>query len=294
METQYTMTTPKILFLKGLPGSGKSTFAKQYQAEHHGTVRTNKDELRALLHDSVYSKGKENFVLKVRDFIVDQALSEGHDIVCDDTNLAPKHLARMQEMAAKHNAAVEVKDFTDVPLEECIQRDLKRSRSVGERVIRSMHRQFLEPKPTKPVYDHALPDAVICDLDGTLALFDRDKVSPYDRDFLADKVNEAVRGILWYHHDCDAEIILLSGRKDTFREQTTTWLANNAIYYAHLYMRKDGDGRPDNVVKEELYEQHIRGKYNVVMVIDDRLSVCRLWHRLGLPLLRVGDPDADF
>ncbi len=59
-------------------------------------------------------------------------------------------------------------------------------------------------------------------------------------------------------------------------------------------MRKGDDTRPDAAVKEELYSQHIKGKYNVVAVFDDRLQVCRLWHKLGLPLFRVGDPDADF
>jgi len=43
-----------------------------------------------------------------------------------------------------------------------------------------------------------------------------------------------------------------------------------------------------------LYEKCIKGKFNVNAVFDDRLQVCRMWHELGLPLFRVGDPDADF
>ncbi len=201
----------------------------------------------------------------------------------------------MEEIAAKHGAIVEIEDFTDVPLETCIQRDLTRPRSVGERVIRGMHRQFLEPKPSPPVYDPSLLSCIICDLDGTLALFDRDKVSPYDRDFLADEVNRAVRRVLWrYEAEGSYEIIILSGRKDSHREQTETWLARNGIPYKVLYMRHADDNRKDAVVKEELYNEHIKGKFNVVACFDDRLQVCRLWHRLGLPLFRVGDPDADF
>jgi predicted kinase len=287
------MTQSHLIVLKGLPGSGKTTFAKQYQADHPGTLRTNKDELRAVLHDGVYSKSNERFVLKVRDYVIDQALSEGHDVVCDDTNLAPKHLARMEEIAAKHGAIVEIKDFTDMPLEECIRRDLARPRSVGERVIRGMHRQFLEAKSAPPVYDPTLPDCIICDLDGTLALFDRDKVSPYDRDFSKDEVNEAINDLLG--QQCSGtDIFIFSGRKDTFKEQTLHWLKENNVYYNHLSMRRADDTRKDVVIKEEMYNEHIRGKYNVVAVFDDRLQTCRLWHRLSLPLFRVGDPDADF
>lgn len=283
----------KIIVLRGLPGSGKSTWAKQYQAEHPGTVRTNKDELRAMLHDSKHSKGRENFVLAVRDFIVDKALADGHDIIVDDTNLHEKHLDRMKEIAARRMATIEIKDFTDVPLETCIQRDLARPRSVGERVIRQMHRQFLETKPTPPHYDPVLPPCIIVDLDGTLALFDRDKVSPYNRDFSKDEINWAVYNVL-VRFMGRHRIIILSGRKDAFKEETESWLVDHHVIHTGLYMRRADDNRPDSVIKEELYNQHIRGKYNVVMVIDDRLSVCRLWHRLGLPLFRVGDPDADF
>jgi predicted kinase len=287
------MSQCKLVVCKGLPGSGKSTFAKAYQAEHPGTIRVNKDEFRATLHDNVFTKGNENFVLAMRDHAIGLALGAGRSVVCDDTNLAPKHLARMEEIAAKHGATVEIKDFTDVPLETCIQRDLARPRSVGERVIRGMHRQFLEPKPTPPAYDPALPPCIIVDLDGTLALFDRDKVSPYDRDFSKDEVNQALYNVL-VRFMGSHRIIILSGRKDTFKEETESWLADHNVIYAGLYMRRADDNRKDAVVKEELYNEHIKEKYNVVAIFDDRLQVCRLWWKLGLPLFRVGDPDADF
>jgi hypothetical protein len=61
-----------------------------------------------------------------------------------------------------------------------------------------------------------------------------------------------------------------------------------------LLMRKDADFRKDNVVKEEIFNEYIKNKYWVKLVIDDRLSVCQLWFRLGLNLLRAGDPDANF
>jgi Predicted kinase len=204
----------KIIMTLGLPGSGKSTWAKQYQAEHPETVRVNKDELRAMLHNGKHSNGRENFVLQVRDFVVDQALANGHDVIVDDTNFHPKHRQRMEEIAAKHGATVEVKDFTDVPLEICIERDLHRANSVGERVIRQMYRQYVEVN-AKIERNPYVPDAILCDLDGTLALFG--DANPYDRDVTKDKVNQAVRNILWF---CAENVILLSGRTEAAREQT--------------------------------------------------------------------------
>jgi predicted kinase len=64
------MKQRKIIMAIGLPGSGKSTWAKQYQAEHPDTMHINKDELCAMLHYGKHSLGRENFVLQVHDFIV--------------------------------------------------------------------------------------------------------------------------------------------------------------------------------------------------------------------------------
>ncbi len=281
----------KILMCKGLPGSGKTTWAKNWLAGHPMALRVNKDELRAMLYNGVSGKGRETLVLKVRDFVVSQALDDDHDVIVDDTNFNPQHLARMEAIAAQHGTVVEIKDFSDVPLETCIARDAQRANPVGQRVIRQMHRQYLEVKPAKIAYDPALPDAILCDLDGTLAFFG--DANPYERDFSKDEVNQAVRDLLKGYAN-DTFIFVLSGRKKKFADQTRLWLKANEVPVDALYMRRDDDTRKDFVVKGELYNEHIKGYYNVLMVIDDRLQVCRLWHRLGLPLFRVGDPDADF
>jgi hypothetical protein len=96
--------------------------------------------------------------------------------------------------------------------------------------------------------------------------------------------------------DTHVEIVFLSGREDKFRPQTERWLNSHQFYPLRnqLLMRPTGDRRNDAIVKQELYEKEIKGKYNVLAVFDDRLRVCRMWHSLGLPLFRVGDPDSDF
>lgn len=136
----------KIIMTKGLPASGKSTWAKQYQMENPNTVRVNKDELRSMLHNGVHSKGRESFVLEVRDFIVETALADGHDVIVDDTNFHSKHKNALWRIAAKYNAILKVQDFTDVPLEVCIERDKNRPNSVGENVIRGMFNLYINNK----------------------------------------------------------------------------------------------------------------------------------------------------
>lgn len=134
--------------------------------------------------------------------------------------------------------------------------------------------------------------AFICDMDGCLALRgDRD---PYNFELCTeDDVNFAVRRMLdafWR----EVHILIVSGRQEKYRTQTERWLFWHNINYARLLMRATGDGRDDAIVKKEIYEREIAEHYDVLAVFDDRLRVCRMWHALGLPLFRVGDPDASF
>lgn len=276
----------KLIMTKGLPGSGKSTWAK----EQTSFKRVNKDDLRKMLDNGNWSGNREQFVLMIRDLTITAAFEKGYSVIVDDTNLHPKHEVNLRALAKNYNARFEIKDFTEVPIETCIKQDLMRDNSVGEAVIRKMYKQFLAPKPPRITYNSALHDAIICDLDGTLALFG--DANPYERDFSQDKVNNIVKNIFNGRvYSPLSQLIIVSGRKDTFADVTEKWLKDNVILYDHLYMRKADDNRPDYIVKREIYEQYIQGKYNVLFVLDDRNQVVELWRSLGLVCLQVADGD---
>lgn len=277
-----------VTLTKGLPASGKTTWARNIINDRPGMYKqVNKDEIRLMLDNSNYSKDNEKFVIKVRDQLILMALENGKNVLVTDTNLSPDHELHIRQLV-KGKAEVIIKDFTDVSLEVCIERDLKRANSVGEKVIRKMYNQYLKPEITPYYASDLAPSAVICDLDGTIALLNGR--NPYDASNCQnDLLNEAVYSII-KHKD----VIFVSGREDKYKLQTQEFLHKHGLFNYLLYMRKSGDTRKDSVIKEEIFNDHIRGKFNIEYVLDDRLSVCRLWHSLGLNLLRVGDPDSDF
>src|SRR5574343_7894 len=132
--------------------------------------------------------------------------------------------------------------------------------------------------------DKNLPEYVICDLDGTLAFLNGR--NPYDATNCdKDIVNNAVLDILKNNEN----IIFLSGREDKNREPTLIFLNRCGFSLNEnilLFMRKTADNRKDSIIKEEIFNTEIKDKFFVKYVIDDRLQVCRMWHSLGLPLLR--------
>lgn len=280
----------KLLMLKGLPASGKSTFAKEL-VKTQGYVRVNKDDLRAMLHGSKHTKGNEAQTLRIRDAVIADSLHNGRNVVVDDTNLNPIHEQVLRELAAQFGAQFSVK-FFDVSPAECIERDLKRPVSVGSRVIMQQYNQWLRKAPVEPVFNPELPTAILCDIDGTLAKMGTR--SPFDwKKVGQDTLNRPVAHVLdKFARDGDVSIVMMSGRDSVCRQETRDWLKRHHIKYTALHMRAEGDNRKDNIVKRELYEQHIAGKYNVLFVLDDRNQVVDMWrNELGLTVLQVAEGD---
>lgn len=127
----------KLIMMKGLPGSGKTTWAKQQVRP--GVKRVGKDDLRSMLDCGQWSKKNEKFVHRVQQKIIQMALEEGYDIVVDNTHLKKEHKESLMDMAYFFGTAFECKSFSSVPLETCITHDKDRDCPVGENVIRAMN-----------------------------------------------------------------------------------------------------------------------------------------------------------
>lgn len=290
----------RIILTRGLQGSGKSFWAQEQQRKDPSLILVNKDELREMLFRSKFSRPNEKIVLKARDSIVQAALCGGRSVIVHDTNFEPKHEERMNEIADEWNhaaaaperkAIVEVVEF-DTPLDQCIENDLKRNRSVGEKVIRDTYLRYVSRvSSAHPTFSTArneqLEDAILVDIDGTLA--HGISRGPYEFEKChEDLIDEIVRGIVVNEKDNHGtKIIVCSGRDSKWRAKTKQWLQDNHVPYDLLFMRPEGDGRKDCIVKEEILNQHIIDKYNIKYILEDRRQVVDMWRSHGLKVLHV-------
>src|SRR3954462_5343850 len=111
----------RLLITRGLPASGKTTFARKLQPQ---VVRVNRDDLRLMLHGRrLFTQWAEGQVTRVQRTMVESLLRAHADVMVDDTNLRARTVREWAEMAARFHATFEVHDFTDVPLAECLRRD---------------------------------------------------------------------------------------------------------------------------------------------------------------------------
>lgn len=279
----------KVIVLRGLPASGKSTWAKDYISRNPGTLRVNKDDLRSMLHNSQWSEENELIILAMRDTMIAEALHMGQDVVVDDTNFAEKHITAIQDIAAEWGASFEVKDF-DVPLEVCLERNRKRNSSIPDKVIVDMHNKYVLPGKEKVVQTPGKTKAIIVDLDGTLALHNRHPfaIEKCETDQPNQPVLNAIKALSQFGY----RLIFLTGREEVFRPQTDKWLKNTchvdlfAPWYM-LYMRPTGDNRKDSLVKEEILRNEILPNYYVEFALDDRQQVVDHLRLMGLTVFQV-------
>ena len=279
---------PKIIATIGLPASGKDTWASEYIAKYPQTKRVNKDLLREMLDFGVWSRNNEKFVLKIRDEIIENALTEGHNIIVSDTNLEPKHILRFKEIAKSLKSQVEIIDtFLNISPEECIKRDLKRSTSVGDDVIWGMYNQYVKPKIEHLTQNSDLPNAVIFDMDGTLAKM-KDR-SPYEWNKVdTDDLNQPVYEIYKFYKTNGYKIIIFTARDAVCEELTKNWLALHKIEWDYFDIRPADNTEKDAVIKLRMVEKAVE-KYHISAVFDDRDQVVKMWRELGLQCFQVAD-----
>ena len=138
---------------------------------------------------------------------------------------------------------------------------------------------------------------IIADLDGTISLVEhrRHFVEGKDKDWQAfykacidDEPNEAVI-VLLRGMRADHIINIFSGREDSVRIETETWLDNNSVPYNSLIMRPTGDYTPDDRLKRHW----LAGlpKDQILFVLDDRQKVVDMWRDEGLSCFQVNKGD---
>jgi|TARA_R100000084_G_scaffold109169_1_gene74359 uncharacterized HAD superfamily protein len=144
----------------------------------------------------------------------------------------------------------------------------------------------------------AKEEAIIVDVDGTLADM-RGIRTPFEWDKVhLDKPHQDVIDLVNDLANIDFEkedpffgkkykIIITTGRDGVCEKETRKWLQDHNVPYDLLYIRDKGDFRKDSIIKSEIYMDHIRPKYNVKYVIDDRDQVVDMWRSLGLRVLQV-------
>jgi predicted kinase len=304
----------KLILTRGLPASGKSTYATQWLEENPDErVRVNRDELRMQLfgywyHPATLPHGRQ----QEREFevthhqtnIIVKGLREGKNVIVDNTNLNPRVFRDFQKLLTQFPEAQLTHIDFNVPVSECIKRNRQRERQVPESVIHSMAAKYTNGDGTKfhlfpgtyPIKPIILPNerkyTFGFDMDGTLANVDRilhyvrkdSRYKDFDsfhRSSYFSPPNKNVVDILFEAVEKGFTIVIVTGRNEKYRDVTQAWLDENNIPYDNIFMRPEHDFRPDTVIKNDIF-QNINKHYHMVHFVDDRTDIAQVWETNGV------------
>lgn len=293
----------QILILVGPAGSGKSTLSQDYVNE--GYVRINQDD-----------QGKEHLEL------FNRAVEEGKNIVVDRMNFNKDQRKRYIPHASK---GYRVTCTLIIKSEDhCLQDMLKReghptilTEANAKSALNTFFSKFEYPEKEEgfeeisriyfrhPQYEG--DECMIVDIDGTVANIEHrlhflektEKFKPNwpkflsacDKDHPKRDVIQIVKAI---RKAKDLDVVFCSGRGDEYRDKTRAWLDANELkfHYEHLFMRRRGDYRQDNLIKEIILDYEVLTRYRDVFVsIDDRDQVCAMWRRREILCMQVAPGD---
>jgi predicted kinase len=295
----------KIIILKGPSCSGKSTFAEEMIQKGNNWARVSKDSIRKSLFPFKYisSNKLENRLNDVQHSMLSAALNSGHNVIIDNTNLRTKDLNLLFDSIdlLKHFYSIDVilkDDFCNVSLKNLLKRNDNREKSLPPEIIKKQckkmkndwqeyYKTFAE-RMTSNIYSydnvfdyHNDKKTAIFDMDGTLALMNGR--SPYEYHKCdTDLVNEKVAYMFRLLRRDGWHLVIFTGREDSCRQKTKSWLVENDLSPDLLFMRKTRDRRPDSIVKKEMLNQVEKKGLDAIMAFDDRDSVIKLWRQNGI------------
>jgi predicted kinase len=292
----------KLTILRGISGSGKSTWARNQNA-----VVVSRDDLRTALfgfdyHSRTPDHASEELVTASEHAAIKAALKAGKDVISDNTNLRPKFAQAIADIGYALGAEVEVKVFevtSSVGMSRVQERARSGGRLVPPEVILKQHSQLAGTKDWKPTkwvpvpYNGTpgKPDAFLYDLDGTVFHMNG-KRGPFDwHKVHLDDPDEVVGDLVSSLWSSGLVAIAMSGRDESCRALSEQSLERAGIPFDEFFMRPEKDMRKDSIIKDELFEKHVAPYYNVRFVLDDRNQVVDMWRAKGLTVCQVAEGD---
>ena len=295
------MNKKKLILTRGIQGSGKTTWARQWIAEDpKNRVRINNDDIRNML-GNYWVVEREPLVSEMKQYLTQAAMDRGYDIVIDNMNLNPKEVKFWEKVVELNNEdpdgykyEIEFKDFF-IPLEECIRRDAMRPNPIGEKVIRETwkrYKHFIQTSEVEKYVDNlrkytGKPKCIVIDMDSTMC-FNTTKRPWFGEGAAEGMINDVPNtGMCDIVRQLQEQylVVVATGRDTTQAEVTKEWLSRQGINVDEFYFRTNKDFRKGVVVKKEQIEA-ILEKYDIVAIFDDCEPIVDMYREMGLTVLQ--------
>ena len=134
-----------MILLSAIPGSGKSTWAREYQNAHPNTYIVASDEVRKRVSGSTQNFDHEALVWETFLNDINEHAGEDCTVIADATNLQNRFRRYYYETTPGFDKHILV--VFDIPFEVCMKQNLMRAkeRIVPEAGMIALHKEFEPP-----------------------------------------------------------------------------------------------------------------------------------------------------
>lgn len=262
-------------------------------------VIVNRDSIRES-RGEYWIPEQEDYISDMEEYAVRSAIKRNLIPIIDATNLNPKTTEKWENLAKELSCEIEYKKFY-VPFKEALERDSKRERPVGKKVLIKFYTKYFYDEYVKEVGcddrkiemypKNVFGPCIILDLDGTVFLH-KNRL-PYDWNKInTDQIDPRLHRLIKEYIDRDVTLLFVTGRPESTRKETEAQIEKyfGDCYY-ELLMRSNGDNRSGDIVKKELFEGAILNDFTPLCVFEDSNKCVNMWRDLGLLTCQVANGD---
>lgn len=307
----------KLILTRGIPASGKSTWAKSWVAEDPThRVRFNWDDLRNMMGPYWVPERENTGILKdLRSTFLLRMMEHQWDIVCDNMNLNPKEAEFFKREVDNFNSTycwegnannkepyeIEYRDFF-IPVEECIRRDSMRQNPIGEAIIKqtwNRYRTMICTLENEKVasrinpYRDGFEKAIVFDLDATLSFNLTGR--PYWGEGCAEGIKNdtentpLVNLFKTLQQNGSYKMIVLTGREGTedVINASEQWLTDHGIDTKEILFVFRPKGSKVKGTEYKLNTlKDLRNTYDIEFVVDDSQKIVDVLRENGYTVLQ--------
>lgn len=137
------MNEPIFIMMCGLPGSGKSTYAKKISKKYNATIHSS-DALRKELTGDINNQNNNELVFQTLQKRIKEDLKNGKNCIYDACQITRKNrmsfLQQLNKIPCKKICILMATVYW-----ECLARNQKRERTISDHIIKNMYMRFDPP-----------------------------------------------------------------------------------------------------------------------------------------------------